>query len=599
MKKNRKKGIKYDPKKPLSKKQRKKLEKRGIVIKTPPPRKRMPREKKWLIALIAALCVMAITCSVFGGILLSRAIDAWRTDPYASEYETLTMENYLVTDSMGKTFYTGNTFDFSGIAAAYAPKDLSYMDEYIEALRLENRVLVKQGQKLTPIGMADDVAIYIIDIFKGGSDGERISTTLLPKGNYAASINFRVGDGEFSRAFDEALIALNVKPAETGRAVRYNGEVSLSDTVCITYAFYKSDGKITVAEGEEEPADILDRYKWSTTANKTYSKEKVRAEMETDVEDVLAAALIENCPAIGEGYSFVLEDYTLSGNTADKAVYRVDAQIHFVVEEEVTKDITFTFPSDFFTAGDGAERMALNGQTVTFRIIIAGTDDYELPAFDRKFITETLKFEVAATDDAGAVAEYKEKRLAEINVELEEVKRSYMLRQSFLNLSEKAQKDSLYITNSYPQSLKQSIRQTALQNLQNRFVAAYGYLPSETELNAFAAEAAYADSGGAITTVKTYSEYLEIAVQSEISQELIMYYVFRDADLEITDEALVAAYDAYVEKMVESAGDPDKYNKEYFINYYGEEALYKKVRRDLVYEAVGSYLLENNVGKMN
>ena len=67
MKKNQKKNTQ-----PLSKKQRKKLEKSGVVIKTRAPREKMPREKKWLISLSTLLVVI-------GGLWLGNLF-AWAGD---------------------------------------------------------------------------------------------------------------------------------------------------------------------------------------------------------------------------------------------------------------------------------------------------------------------------------------------------------------------------------------------------------------------------------------------------------------------------------------------------------------------------------------
>ena len=143
---------------PLSKKQRKKLEKQGITVaKGKTPRTKMEKVQKWTIALVSMICVFAMVCAVFGGILLSRVIKDAKKDPYASNYETLTMERFLQTDKMGKGFYTMNAFDFSGINSKYAPKDMAYMEEYIEELRFNHRKLTKAGQKQTVIGKGDEV----------------------------------------------------------------------------------------------------------------------------------------------------------------------------------------------------------------------------------------------------------------------------------------------------------------------------------------------------------------------------------------------------------------------------------------------------------
>lgn len=572
---------------PLSKKQRKKQGAQANAAKLP-----MPKEKKWLIALIAAVCVMALVCATFGGILLARAIEAALTDPYASVYESLTMERYLDTEKMGKPFYTGNSFDFSGIVKAYAPKDLAYMDEYIQNLRIEHRTLKEGGQKQSVVELGDDVAIYLTDIFD--EKGERIPTSVMMLGSYTDTITFTVGSAHFGADFDEKLLAMKVKPEETGRETRQNGTIALTDTVCISYAIFKAANTV------KEPASdsLLDKYEWSKTASDAAGKSVGRVNLSDggDIEATLAQAIVDNFTAIGETYSFVLEDYQPTGNKTDKGAYKVDVNVHFVVEQEVTKDVTFTFPTEFFNGNDGADLMALNGKQVTFRIILVGSDDYELPTFDRKFITETLKMEITATDDAGAVAEYKEKQLAIINEQRAKDMHTNKVRQAYLNLAEKAQRLEYFVNTQFASSLASSVRQSAFQDLQNRFIYTYGYTPTDEQLNSFATAYAYSLTGD--SSIQGYAGYLELVVQSQVSQEMIMYYVFRHAGLEVTDEELAAEYEAHMTELVESTDDPETYNRDYFVKYYGgETAIKKQVRRDLVFEKVGAYLLENNTGK--
>ena len=587
---------------PLSKKQRKRLEKRGVVIKDKRAPKadgvKMPKEQKFFIALVAVIALLAIVCATFGGILIASAVG---NVPYGSIYDTLKMSNYLDTRRMGKPFYTNNTFDFTEIEKYYAPKDAAYMDEYIEGIRLEHREEVALGQKLTPVGFADDVALYITDIFRGESPADeaaekanRIPTSTMPLGTYIQSITFTVGTEYFGKDFDDKLIALNLKPADTGREVRYNGTIALDDTVCLSYVVYKS--KSAKTEGVTEETPLLDRYTWNTKAESA-GKNQTRVDLSEDIDATLAAALVENCKAMGETYTFVLENYSLSGDGSNKATYKIEAQIHFAVETEVTRDVTFTFPEDYFTEGDGATLKALNGKTVTFRVIVAASDDYELPVFDRKFITETLEVELTATDEAGALAEYKEKELARINESLAENKEMAKLRTAYLHLANKANTSSLFVNTEFPTSLVNAVKSSLLSELRTNFISTYGFTPTTDQLNSYAA-AQYAQMGGQ-QQITTYSEYLMYVADSQITQELLMYYVFRDAGLKITDEMLEAAYRAQIDEFIENAGDPETYDEEYFVNYYTKDVLYAQVRRDLVYHMVGDYLLAKNTQKLS
>ena len=597
--KNKKQG-KVNKNAPISKKQRKRLEKRGVVIKEKKAavREKMPKEKKLFVALIAVISLLAIVCATFGGIMIASAVG---NVPYGSIYDTLKMSNYLDVRRMGKPFYTNNTFDFTEIEAYYKPKDAAYMDEYIEGLRLEHREEVALGQKLTPIGFADDVALYITDIFRGESPADeaaekanRIPTATMPLGTYIQSITFTVGTEYFGKDFDDKLIAMNLKPVDTGREVRYNGTVSLDDTVCLTYVVYKN--KAAKTEGVTDETPLVDRYTWNTKAESA-GKNQTRVDLSEDLDAVLASAIVENCKAMGETFTFVLENYSLSGDGSNKATYKIETQIHFAVETEVTKDITFTFPEDYFTEGDGATLKALNGKTVTFRVIVAASDDYKLPTFDRKFITETLEYELTATDEAGALAEFKEKELVRINEQLAANKEIARRRTAYLHLANKANTGSLFVNTEFPSALVNAVKSSLLSELQTNFISTYGFTPTTEQLNSYTA-AQYAQMGGQ-QQITTYSEYLMYVADSQITQELLMYYVFRDAKLKITDEMLEEAYREQIDEMIESAGDPETYDEEYFVNYYTKDKLYAQVRRDLVYHMVGEYLLANNSQKLS
>lgn len=588
---------------PLSKKQRKKMEKQGIAIPAAKaPRVRKSKAFKWTVALVSLICVFSIVCATFGGILLARVIKNANTDPYASAYETVTMKRFFDTDKMGRSFYIGNKFDLSGIEKAYAAKDLAYMDEYIEELRFANRTLVKAGQKQTVIGKGDEVALYIIGAFD--EDGNRIPADAMHLQSYidpwtwydsstgtsylpvmgAANLG---GEG-----FDNALMALNVKPEDTHRDIRQNGKAEMDDIVCISYQLYKQKANTKVDDTKTDP---IEKYTWDTsTVVAGKSGMRVTLSDAKEIEQTIANALIANHSAIGEDYSFVLEDYNPTGNATDKGTYRVDAHIHFVVENEDYIDVTFTTEKDFFKEADGSNLTKYNGKDITLRVILLSTNDYEIPAFDRKFITETLKFEVTATDDAGAVQEYKEKQLVIINEELAKQMQSAKISQVYLNLAEKASAGGYLVSSEYPTSLTSSVRESAFEDLQSAFISTYGTTPTEETLNSFAAAYAYQRTGGQ-AQISTYSEYLELVVQSQVPQELIMYYVLDDADLEVTNEEINAEFEKRLASYVENTTDPEKYTREYFINYYGGETTMKKqIRRDLVYDKVGNYLVENN-----
>lgn len=606
MKQNQNKRANYNAKQPLSKKQRKKLEKRGVSVKTRAEREKMPREKKWLISLVAAVCVMAIACASFGTVLLARVIGDALGDPTASVYESIKLNKHLDTNSVNEKFYKNNIFDFSKIEAneSYKPLTLADMDSHIKSVLVSNRTLKKELQKQTVIGLGDTVYLYVTDLYKGepktAADKEAnrltvpIGSTLEELfGTYTSNVAFVVGSEYFGADFDDKLIAMGLKPTDTAREVRMNGDVALTDTVCITYWFQKSKGASSTPYAEK----VEDRYNWSSSAETAYTKYQARVDLDKDLDERFAQALVDNCLAIGESFTFVLEDYNLTGGSKEsdrKSDYKVTAQIMYVSTEEITKDITFRVDDSYFGEDDG-DFYALNGGTVTMSVTVLYTDDYEVPTFDRKFITETLKMDVTATDDAGAIAEYKEKELVILNEARAKNKKNAQYSAALSHLVTKATSSSYFLdSTSNSQELYAAAVEQVSRNLLERFLAAYGYPPTTVELNEYAVMLAKLSG----VTVSGADEYVSAVVSSEAANmkktALMTYHIFREEGMKITDSALDAAYAEYMADLIDSMQDPETHNEAYFTELYGEDVIKSWVRRDLVYKMVGDYLLKVN-----
>lgn len=606
MKQNQNKRANYNAKQPLSKKQRKKLEKRGVSVKTRAEREKMPREKKWLISLVAAVCVMAIACASFGTVLLARVIGDALGDPTASVYESIKLNKHLDTNSVNEKFYKNNIFDFSKIEAneSYKPLTLADMDSHIKSVLVSNRTLKKELQKQTVIGLGDTVYLYVTDLYKGEpktaaeKEANRLTVPIGSTleelfGTYTSNVAFVVGSEYFGADFDDKLIAMGLKPTDTAREVRMNGDVALTDTVCITYWFQKSKGASSTPYAEK----VEDRYNWSSSAETAYTKYQARVDLDKDLDERFAQALVDNCLAIGESFTFVLEDYNLTGGSKEsdrKSDYKVTAQIMYVSTEEITKDITFRVDDSYFGEDDG-DFYALNGGTVTMSVTVLYTDDYEVPAFDRKFITETLKMDVTATDDAGAIAEYKEKELVILNEARAKNKKNAQYSAALSHLVTKATSSSYFLdSTSNSQELYAAAVEQVSRNLLERFLAAYGYPPTTVELNEYAVMLAKLSG----VTVSGADEYVSAVVSSEAANmkktALMTYHIFREEGMKITDSALDAAYAEYMADLIDSMQDPETHNEAYFTELYGEDVIKSWVRRDLVYKMVGDYLLKVN-----
>ena len=610
MKQNQNKRANYNAKQPLSKKQRKKLEKRGVSVKTRAEREKMPREKKWLISLIAAVCVMAIACTSFGTVLLARVIGDAFSDPTASVYESINLNKHLDTSAVNEKLYKNNIIDFAKIEENlnYKPLTLADMDSYINAnVLIPNRTLKKELQRQTPIGFGDTVYLYVTDLYKGApktAEEKEANRLTVPQGSlletlfgtYTSNIALVVGNEYFGADFDEKLIAMGLKPEDTAREMRTSGDVALTDTVCITYWFQKSKGASSTPYAEKAE----DRYNWSSTAEADYTKYQSRVDLDADLEERFAQALVDNCPAINERFTFVLEDYNLTGGSKESdrlSDYKVTAQILCVLTEEITRDITFEFEvDDAYFEGDDSDFYALNGETMTMSVTVLYTDDYEVPTFDRKFITETLKMDITASDDAGAIAEYKQKALVTINEQRAEAKKDAQYSAAISYLVNKATSLNYFIDSTANSAEIQAATVAQIsRKLLERFLDANGVPPTTAQLDEYAAFVAKLDYNATLSSASEYVTYLVSNMGASMKKmELMMYHIFDAEGMKITDKELDAAYAEYMEKLVDSMLDPETHNEAYFVELYGENTIKSWVRRDLVYKMVGEYLLSVN-----
>ena len=601
MKKNNKKAVQ-----PLSKKQQKKLSKRGA----PPEQAKMPREKKWLISLIAGVCVMAIAAASFGGILLARALDGVLADPTLSIYETINLNRHLDTKGIDDEFYTGALIDLTAatLGADFKPYDAAYMDKYLENQRVNYRDFKKGFQRQTTIGMADTVYFYVTDFFKGEpktDDEEKASRLEIPDhmvdlfGTYTNYTSVIVGSSAFGEDFDEKLVALSIKPEDTYRQIRQNGKISATDTVCMNLSFFKSKSASKTPYAEE----LENRYNWESSPASKYTRVAERIDLDEELDERLYKALAENCKAIGESFSFVLEDYNLTGGSDDASVnadYKVSATIHYVIEEEKTQDITFTLPETLFTEDDG-DFYDLNGKTVTMRVVMLYMDDWDLPEVNREFITKTLKFDVQATDDAGAVAEYKAKMLEKLNEERARSKKEAMISAAITFFVNRAIKTESFLeTKANASEITGAIcDQISRSELFEKYISARGEPPTEEGLADYVGIIARANQLN-LSTADEYVSYLYSAQGEQMRKsDLIVYHIFDEENMKITDEALDAAVDEYLARLVSTVWDDETYDREYFLDLLGEDQIKSWMRRDLVYKMVGEYLLENNITKVD
>ena len=548
-------------KKPLTPKQRERLArearqknaaKTSVVVKKAP----VPRETKWFFALLAMVLVFATLASVLFGFLL---VD-WTKNPYATVYEDLRMKDYLDTSSMGKSFYSGLDVNVTDLYRGEAT-DEEFAEE-INDLLLSHRTMSEEGlgQKNSTIDYGDDVAYFIIGV--KDKNGKAVLTNDFAASRYTAS-TLTVGGRTFGANFDEVLAGLGLTPADTAMETDTNGILTGNEVVVITLYAYKGT-KIKDANN----ADETKNYTWEASAAET--RQTARLELSS-----LSAPLREKLTGamVGEDLTFVLKDYKLSANDDAKAsdAVKFEVRVHAVVTVEKAQEVTFVLPEDYFSADDGQDFTVLNGQTLTFSMIFSSVNNYDVPELDADFVTNTMKFE---TEEEDVVAAFKDAKRAELNARIRE------------NLELRYVDKILRLLGSRAKFITVNMPTAAINEqytlLEEEYRQTFGTAPEGEEwLDAYAQQ------------YYGVSDYYEV-LTARVKAKLVVFYIFRHADLKISDEEMERAYRDYVDGLIASAGGAELYDEDHFVRLYTKEELYRRARTELVQEMVGDYLLSHN-----
>ncbi len=563
------------------------------AVKKPP----VPKEKKVFIALIALLCVFAISFLTLGSLYL---VGSGAGVAYGSLYENGSLKKYV---SFGKNDFTGKKIDLSG--AYLAPYTLADMDDYLKELLLSKRTEVSLGVKTGVIGYGDDVECYLLSAYTVDENGAY--TPVLANGfaaaNYSAAyLTVGAGSSIFGAPLDEAIIALGIAPIETYRAIRLDGALSGGEVIAVSYQAVKPQS-YDPAKPEEA--------KWSTevTASTKISDSQLgQARMDladvlangTDNQKILANAIVNNCKELEEPFEFVLENYDSNGDKVTEEAVKYTATVHFVAEEK-TVDVLFDIPADHFKETDGAtkEYLALNGKKLALRMIFSTMNDYEVPAPTAAFLKGLDEsFKTDATADADVLSAFKAYSLEKLNAQREKSVRASYYAEVYANLvsalypSAFGAKDASTVDAAYPEGAYAEAYTRAYTEVSNSYYSSGA--SASMQLYDYVLYYVYNATG---SQYEDANQALSAVAQQYVAYDLFMYYVFDLAGLHVKDELLKEKYAEHIASLIASSDEGDgktEYNEAYFVETLGKDALYTEARRQAVYELVGEYLLEHN-----
>ena len=442
---------------------------------------KMEKEQKLFIALLALVLAFSISFLTLGSILL---VDVLGDVKYPSVYDQVRLSDYI---NVGRGVYRNNDVDLSSYYVE--PYTLADMDDYLESLRYTHRAEVALNQKLTKLGYGDDFAYYIIRMEQ---DGKPIMEEEHAAANYTSQLTMTLGKEFLGADFDRALAEAGICPNDTDRELRYNGKITGEDIISLSLHAYGVD---QINKTDKASSTFL------TTKNTLYAGGRVELASLLEKNAPLAEALIAGCQAIEEEFTFYLENYDLNENgktESEEKLVKFVATVNFAVVKETTVAVTFTLPTDFFsadsfagqnmTAAEIANYTALNGKQLTAYLIIPIMNDYELPALDAAFITKTLKFETDKTADADVIAAYKEYALAEQNALLEKSLLNTYTGIMLQQFGEAALANGAFASGQFPAGTLMDAYYEAQEDMVARYINAYGSQPTSTDMEYFTLE---------------------------------------------------------------------------------------------------------------
>lgn len=535
----------------------------------------MPTRQKLLLSLCALALLLAICFSTL--FILSGRVNGPIVSKYPTPYDNIGLSGYI---AASPSAYRDAALYTSLSTQKYADYTDAEWDSYVEDLLYSNRKLIAADQRHTAIGEGDVVEFFILDCTQNGAPA---AVGAFAAYNYSNIFTVTVGNNTFGSSFDEAITGL--VPNATLRETATSGALDENSVIAITYKMYADVKK----DGATETV-------WATTPYSSATQARVAL---SNLDDTFRQALLTAYAAkqaVGEEFEFVLSAYYDDDKKADtpNVDVKVAATVDFIVTQERAIEITFTPDSGvqssggcFYYSGDNSYNQLVSGlynKKGTYRIIIDTVDDYEMPTFNAAFIKDTLGFETDKTDEAEVRADFR----AYCN---EQKKKNY--ENSLLN--------SLYqqiVTNckslilDVPQEAwneAYTSAQTELSYLYSVYASDYGV----SDMDTFVLYYCYYNYGRQdITSAASYYSYYATEI---CQQELVMYLIYRNEGLKVTDMLLQQKYDEYLDSLVKRAGDEEKYNKEFFVSNLGEAKLYTIARKNAVRSLTDEYLMNNYV----
>ena len=448
--------------------------------------------KKQVVALIAITVAALIVSGIIIGAVASSRISK---NP---DFMTYDLSKYITVEEED---YKGYTID---VPLDYYTDDL--LTRRVNILRASKKTLnetYKGGYvKLEPLSVGDNAYIYYrgftvdengreVD-FAGSSNFYSDEATVIEVGTGNVFIDGKLGS-QFIPGFAESLIG-KIPNDYTPFKKIIEGNVSAGDVIYVSYTVMGENRNDSVSG---ERIDLSLPY-----INEKYGDGFVEFFTGGTVGEETVAA-----KPIGEK----LTDKKIvrfEGDTTD-TVYS-DIKIEFATRcESDPLTIKVRFPANY-------SEESLRGVEAYFDVYIDFAEIYDVPEFDDKFITESLKVsesDLSAYSGATLAEKYKAKLEKEINDEIEETNHTLLEEAMFEHILARVEVKTL------PSVPVNEYYEGCIRGLESAYE---NYKSVYSDIDAYA-RAVYGFGSGT-----SYEDYFEDEAKRAITEKLVFYYIIRE-----------------------------------------------------------------------
>ena len=455
-------------------------------------------KKEIFIIVFAAVALVGITLGIVLGIIFNKK--------KSFDYNTANLSKYVTLD---EKYYNGYNVkvDIPEITDAD-------VEEEMLKLLCANKI-VPEGPVYNIPGItisAGDIA----NIYYRGYTMENDIKTYFDGGcNFADTYTaLEIGSGTFVPGFESGLINKNQENYAT-MTKHESGVVRPGDLISITYSMLSGDGTSkraqTVLIDLSDP-ELDDRWGEGFRAyflNKIIDKDKVYATGVSSDETLKVKTVSKDD---GSAKYDIYFDITIS------VACRISEGEKLIVEGK--------FPTDY-TSED------LRGKTGYFEVYIVSVKDYDVPALNDAFITDTLKVsadELAKYEGDNLVEKYKKLLKEELNTERDEKITAFIENTFWDQAIANAEFKKL------PESELDKHVNSAISDLTALFEGGYGSYYNN-DFDAFAR--AYLE----LSSNADWRAQLRKDAEASVKQRLVFYYIVREENIKPSDAEYNAIYD--------------------------------------------------------